>query len=261
MIKNHSTTRAGWLIALSAVVAPPAWAWGADGHQLIAELAQTRLDSRAAAEAARLLALEPGETLRSISTWADEVRSPTTSAWHYVNFEPGHCTYNAQQQCSGGQCVVGAIERQSRVLHSAASDAERLKALKYVVHLVGDVHQPLHAGYADDRGGNLFQMRWLGRGTNLHAVWDSGLIKARSGGLPVLWSDLKTRSSAPPKPSTQVEWAQASCRIAQAEGFYPDSRKPGPAYAEQFDAVLVGQLDAAAWHLAQLLNDALGARP
>ena len=144
-----------WSVALPAIfVSMSAWSWGAEGHHVVAELASPRLTPEASAEVARLLALEPGATLVSISTWPDEVRSGTTGKWHYINFDKDDCHYDEAVHCPGGQCVVGAINKQTRVLGSHASDSDRLKALKYVVHFVADTHQPLHAGYANDRGGN-----------------------------------------------------------------------------------------------------------
>ena len=130
---------------LTALCLPlKASAWGFEGHRLIAELAEAQLTPEAKAEVNRLLALEPGATLASISTWADENRSPSTAAWHYVNLpRDSACKYEAERDCPDGQCVVGAIERQSKVLASSATDADKLKALKYVVHFVGDVDQPV----------------------------------------------------------------------------------------------------------------------
>ena len=79
-----------------------------------------------------LLALEPGATLASISTWADDTRTPSTAAWHYVNLpRDSGCRYDAARDCPDGQCVVAAIERQHKVLMSTAPDVDRLKALKY----------------------------------------------------------------------------------------------------------------------------------
>ena len=96
-------------------------------------------------------------------------------------------------------------------------DAERAQALKFLVHFVGDAHQPLHAGYARDRGGNTFQLQVDGRGTNLHALWDSGLL-AGIGERPLL----KTLRHLPP-PQDGIEdpqaWAEASCRIVLRDGF------------------------------------------
>ncbi|PTT92483.1 endonuclease, partial [Pelomonas sp. HMWF004] len=139
-------------------VASLAHAWGAEGHRLIAELAQDQLTPAARAQVARILEQEPGATMASISTWADEVRSRETAAWHYVNPPEGSCSYEPARDCPGGDCVVEAINAQAAILKSKAPDAVRLSALKWVVHLVGDVHQPLHAGFKGDKGGNLYQV-------------------------------------------------------------------------------------------------------
>lgn len=146
-------------------------AWGAQVHQAIAAEAYGLLSPEARADVDALLALEPGATLASISTWADEHRSPATARRHFVNIAAdAGCHYVAERDCPGGTCVVGAIERQAAVFRSTAPAPERLKALKYLVHLVADVHQLLHAGKAEDKGGNLYQVHAFGRGTNLHAV-------------------------------------------------------------------------------------------
>jgi hypothetical protein len=101
-----------WTVAVPALVmSATAWPWGAEGHHAVADLAGARLTPAASAEVARLLALEPGATLASSSTWPDEVRAPTTAKWHYVNFENDDCHYDEARHCPGGQCVVGAIER------------------------------------------------------------------------------------------------------------------------------------------------------
>jgi len=139
------------LLAAMTAAPPDASAWGADGHRLIAEVAETRLSAPARAEIDRLLALEPGATLASISNWADEYRSSSTAHWHYVNLpRDSSCSYEPGRSCIQGGCVV---------------------------HFVGDVHQPLHAGFADDRGGNRLQLQAYGRGANLHTLWDSALIQ------------------------------------------------------------------------------------
>ena len=161
------------IVSLSLVLFCPlqAWGWGADGHRIIAELAERQLQPRTAAEVRRLLSLEPGATLGSVASWADQVRTEADARRHYVNMPPEvHCHYVAERDCPNGECVVGAIERQLAILKSKAPDDERLRALKYLVHFIGDVHQPLHAGHAADQGGNTFQLQAFGHGTNLHAL-------------------------------------------------------------------------------------------
>ena len=251
------------LILLAAATASPlqALAWGDEGHRLIVELAQTRLTDAARAEVNRLLALEPGATLGSVSTWADEVRSPATSAWHYVNFaRDAACYFTANNSCVQGQCVVGAIEHQLSVLASKQPDDDRLTALKYVTHLVADVHQPLHAGFADDRGGNDYQVHAFGRGTNLHAVWDSGLIHHWPGGAGALRAAVQGELGRNAVQGTAARWAEASCTVVATPGFYPDSHQLNGEYQARWAATVVIQLAAAARRLAVVLNQALPER-
>ena len=261
-------TRLGWrralrraaLLAIMVMQPLGAGAWGIEGHQIVAEAAQKLLTASARAEVDRLLALELGATLASVSTWADKFRSPSTAPWHFVNLpRDSNCTYDPDRSCVQGACVVGAIERQAEVLASRAADEDRLKALKYVVHFVADVHQPLHAGFADDRGGNSFQLQAFGRGTNLHALWDSALLQQWPGGFTALRAAVEADNTADSNPSPG-RWAEASCRVVTTEGFYPDGHKLDDEYARRWGATLVQQLAAAARRLAMVLNQTLGAR-
>ena len=236
-----------------------AQAWGRDAHRLVAELAGERLAPAARDAVQRLLALEPGATLASVSTWPDEVRSPTTAPWHYVNFRrDGPCDYS-QALCLAGGCVVAAIERQATVLASDAPDEDRLKALKYVVHFVADLHQPLHAGYWEDRGGNSYQLQAFGRGTNLHALWDTGIVDHWPVGLPAL-AEAVRRQRSTSKDTTPAAWAEDACRIVATPGFYPDGRHVDEAYQARWSPTVVQQLALAADRLATLLNQSLTRR-
>lgn len=211
---------------------------GTQGHHVAANIAQAKLTPRARAELDRLLALEPGETLASISTWADEHRNPAAAPWHFVNFPRDSCTYDAERDCPGGNCVVGAIERQLKILTSDATDDKKLTALKYVVHFVGDVHQPLHAGYLDDKGGNTYQLQAFMRGSNLHALWDVGLIRNLNEDPAAMTSRLLLKSL--PDQAADLNMAHAaeeSCRIVGTEGFYPE-RRVGLDYIEKYTPTL-----------------------
>ena len=260
MLSTALSTALLGLAALAVTVSLPAAALGPAGHRLVAELAEAQLTPVARAEALRLLALEPGATLMSIASWADETRSLGTAAWHYVNFQrEGSCSYEAHKLCIEGNCVVGALNTQWALLASKAPDAERLTALKYVVHLVADVHQPLHAGYFDDRGGNSFQLQAFDRGTNLHQVWDSGLINAWPGGIDALrLAVLADDSPAPVTPGPSA-WAEESCKVVGMPGFYPDSRMLDATYPARWNTVLVQRLKAASTRLAAVLNSSLAA--
>jgi hypothetical protein len=247
------------LFIVALVLPQQAGAWGGDGHRIVAEVAERQLSAQAKSEVNRLLAVEPGATMVSVSTWADEHRSPATSAWHYVNLPRGGvCKYEENQSCPDGRCVVGAIERQVAILNSNASDNERLKALKYVIHFIADVHQPLHAGYADDRGGNLYQVRGFDRGTNLHSIWDSGLIANWEGGPSVLLDEVWKLNITRLGGLEPRKWAEESCIIVAEDDFYPNGHKITSEYTVRWSRTLVERLAMAANRLAMVLNTNLG---
>lgn len=244
--------------ALWLAVPLPSLAWGKLGHEVIASMSYELLTPSAKASVDRLLAQESGITLASIANWADEHRDPITAKWHYVNLPRGDCTYNAERDCPSGDCVVNALNDQLSVLKSAAPDATRLLALKYVVHLMADIHQPLHAGHADDRGGNQYQLSVVMQGTNLHAFWDYGMLALVSDE-PSFWlSRLKQSRPNPLIAKMQnmnlVDIAQASCRIVARPDFYPP-HKVSEAYVKVFTPVMETQMVFAAYRLAEVLNE------
>lgn len=258
---NRVLKRVLW-ISLGMLVVTTASAWGDAGHRVVAELAEAQLRPQVRAEVKRLLATETADTsLASLASWADDHRSPATAAWHYVNIpREAACHFDRQRDCGEGRCVVAAIERQARTLSTEASDDdERRKALKYLVHLVADVHQPLHAGHDDDRGGNKYQLRAFDRGTNLHALWDSGLIEAWPGGLQALHQAVAS-DTASAAGGTPEQWAEESCRLVATAGFYPSSRKVGEAYAQRAGPIVRSRLASAGRRLAQLLNTSVAVR-
>jgi hypothetical protein len=229
-----------------------ALAWGAEGHQVIAKLADSQLTPKARAEINRLLAQEPDATLASVSTWADEHRNPATAPWHYVNFPRGDCSYAADRDCPDGKCVVGAITKQVEILGSNTTDDKNLLALKYVIHFVGDVHQPLHAGYGDDRGGNSYQLQAFMRGSNLHAVWDTGLIRYLNQDADTLTSRL-SKAEVPGAAFNAIKAAEESCRIVAKPSFYPGRLVDVP-YIEEYTPVMEQRLAVAGARLASILN-------
>jgi len=241
------------LWALSAAFPATSHAWGNDGHQIVAALAERELKGPARDAVNRLLALEPGETLVSISNWADEHRNPSTAQWHYVNFPKNDCNYDQQRDCPDGRCVVEAINRQAAVLQSDQSDARKLIALKYLVHFVADVHQPLHAGYAEDRGGNSYQLQAFMRGSNLHALWDTGMIKYLTEAQGPMLPILKIPQSSLHQPWEAKTAAQESCAIVGTPDFYP-ARSVGADYIDRYEPVLKARLALAGGRLAELLN-------
>lgn len=254
---------------LCALHATEALAWGQSGHRIVGALAEARLDPKARAAVAELLAGEPDPTLAGVSVWADHVREHEpeytwTVPLHWVNFERGACNFEAARNCRDDLCVVRAIERYSAQLGDEwLPRAARRDALKFVVHFVGDVHQPLHAGFAADRGGNDFQISLMREGWNLHSVWDTLIVES----LKLEWPEYQRRVEAAAftadsqsrvnaiEPST---WAEESCGIAQADDFYPPKHKITGRYLEAKRPQADQRLKLAGERLAALLNRVLG---
>jgi len=245
-------------------LALPAFAWGPDGHRIVAHLAEEQLDASTQSEVLRLLAISGDGSLADVANWADDVRedpaqaelSRRTSPMHYVNFKDSSCKFESELICANGQCVVAAIENYAGKLGNRnLPDADRAQALRFLVHFVADVHQPLHAGYRPDKGGNTFQVRIDGEGSNLHSVWDSRIIGSRR----ISWQEYARQLSGNPTVGAEGEarvWAEESCRITR-DKVYPPGRTITPTYmASKLETVDL-QLQLGAARLALLLNQSL----
>lgn len=165
-----------WLLPVLICLTPKAGAWGPFGHRLVGEIASGRLNSEARLAVDRLL---ESESLAQAGTWADRIRPEPR--WKCA--DPFHHTTVPQDEADWpspeAADLLGAIVYfQERLADSGAPRTERATALRFLVHLIADIHQPLHAGYACDQGGNRVRVEWQGRASNLHSVWDSGVIRS-----------------------------------------------------------------------------------
>jgi nuclease S1 len=264
------------LAVVLALVPAAALAWSEDGHRLVAAVA----DERMSPAARRLVRDIAGGPLAAgdVATWADAQKDERTRPWHYVNIPPGS-TYDPARDCPRGACVVAAIARAEAALRDGGSDLARADALRWLVHLVADVHQPLHAGDAADRGGNKLELRLhAGRGQpwNLHRVWDDLVVRPVAHGRSPAGHDSERVVNAAhallaAAPATAVDawaadaspasWANASSRTALAlrrevDGWARDGRFPvlPPRYVEAQRPRVEAALVAAGVRLAALLD-------
>lgn len=150
--------------------------WSKTGHRVVGEVAQKHLNRKARKAIEKIL---KGETLAEVANYADAIKSDRTyarfSPWHYVNF-PADERYLDSNPSPDGDVVTG-IQKCMAILRDPNTSADdTLFYLKMLVHLVGDLHQPMHVGRLADKGGNDIQVQWFGRGSNLHRVWDANLI-------------------------------------------------------------------------------------
>lgn len=261
------------VLSLALLIAPQVGAWGWEGHQIVATLAQQQLQPGVAAQVQRLLALEQRHSLAQIASWPDEIQDDPSQAalWqatrrqHYVDFRRSDaCHYQPQADCPNGQCIVAGIAHYVAILADPQQgDAQRLEALKFVVHFVGDVHQPLHADYRDDdKGGNAYQVQFNRHGTNLHSVWDSGLIKLREEDVATYAARLAASyplHAERPTPASYAGWAEESCRISRDDGIYPHGHVIPATYVAAAQKIIDLRLVQAGARLAQVLNQALAA--
>ena len=275
------------LTGILLLLASPSMAWSVLGHRLVGELAQRHLQPGANAEVARLLVGEPDPTLAGVATWADTLRASdperfkATSRWHYINTPTGICQFDAQRDCAGGECVIGAIDAQRRILgdRNQPRDARR-DALKFLVHFVGDIHQPMHANNHPDKGGNDYQISLRTdvqpeeyarkyfvdgvMGTNLHSIWDFYILATAGGGKqrPDLhrYADRLDALPWPPRTtaiSAPQAWAGESCRLVASRNLYPAGHKMDHTYLDAMRPLAEQRVRQAAYRLAMVLNETL----
>jgi len=250
-------------------LARPALAWGPLGHRASAMLAESRLTPRARAIIRDLL--DPGESLADVSTWADEhsreIRG--SAAWHFVNVPVSSPRYDSHD-CRPQGCVVSKIGEFRAVLNDqdAPRDGRRM-ALRFFVHLVQDLHQPMHVADRNDRGGNDLQLRY-GRydNTNLHQVWDSGLISRGYHNETALLHQLEDLAQQPEsrrwRQGKVEDWADESLELGRRAYLVPgtyDTLRPGDtlgdAYEKENLPFAVDRLARSGVRLASLLDEIL----
>ncbi len=274
------------LLLLALTGTAPLGAWGAQGHRLVALVATAQLSPVARQNVQRLLG---PQTLADVSSWADEylVGNNQTSYWHYVNIPPDARTYDRDRDCPrqpgvavGGRgdiwrdCVIDRIRyNEERLANPMLDVADRAIALKFLVHFVGDIHQPLHASGVE-RGGNGILVRVFGSDTcggtparqapcNLHSVWDTQLIAHRdlsdreyAGRLERLVTQQQLRARPV---GTPTDWAMESLTISNA-AMLPQRGEANEAYYRMHIATVDERLALGGVRLAALLNRSLANR-
>jgi hypothetical protein len=291
----------------------PALGWGAVAHAVIGQLAEDELLANHATlrtlltrfhdptqyqhvhEA--LLGMDlpsPGNALRALANWPDWYKRqpgmlPADEQRHYINL-PFTARYHRAQHCPDGLCSIETLLAQRAILADRRTPLpQRAVALAWVTHLVGDIHQPLHAGQLEDRGGNLICVTWMGEpsrrlssdgkttcsGANLHAVWDSKLLEAATGFVhpddaPVLAQQFRllwrrVQAAEPPLTAqTLTEWravverwhSEAQALITR-EHIYPPDGTVGPTYLQRYYPTVRLQVLRAAARLAAMLRQSM----
>ena len=257
-----------------------AQAWGWDGHRLVCAMAQAKLTPEAKVMVDTLLvegqALKGGRVSFAESClWPDDVKYSNhkgTYEQHFINVPDEALTVDLVRDCAALNCIATGIQRAltylSRPAGSGREKARRAAALRFLGHFIGDLHQPLHIGNASDWGGNKITVLWQGKETNLHALWDYGMLESMGikypDSLDFLLSVEKTSEH-----EQLIDWFNESLSLARTNAYSNDQGNIitsgdslGSDYLERNKPVLIARLVLASERLATILNEiAAGEQP
>lgn len=237
------------------------FAWGQIGHRIVGEIAQTHLSRKAQRQIQKILG---DESLAMSSTWMDFIRSDTaydyTHPLHYTTIPDGK-TYEEAGTVEEGD-IIQTIERLIAELKAGKlSQEEKVEALRFLVHLVGDIHQPLHVGRGDDKGGNDIKVKWFGEKSNLHRVWDSDIINGQQLSYTEYASMINHPSSKQLEnwqAANVREWAYESMDLRNQVYKLPEDGRLSYQYSYNTLASVEHRLLQAGVRLAGVLNDIYG---
>jgi hypothetical protein len=262
-----------YVVCLALLMATQAaWGWGREGHRLTALVAEDHLTPEAKAQVKDLLG---NETLAGVAAWADEYRvdHPETAPWHFVDIPKSETHFDRMRDCPPHaadpsspwrDCVTDRILYfEGRLGDDSLPKSERAQALKFLVHFIGDVHQPFHA-IGDERGGNGVRVAFLGSQQcgsytcNLHGVWDESIIEHENLSEPkfvahleelIAASHWETMTGGDP-----TAWANVSHHYA-VEEWAPDGALLDKGYVDQATKIVDAQLALGGLRLARVLNN------
>lgn len=241
----------------------PALAWGKTGHRISGRIAETHLSGQARAKIALLLG---NESLADAAVWADEMRSNPDPFWqetagpfHYVTVPDPSRPIDVATPPEGD--ALTALEHfAATVRDPRRSRAEKQLALRFIIHIIGDLHQPLHAGGGTDRGGNDVTVTFFGRATNLHSVWDTALVDDQQLSFTEYSDRLMRMTSA----NDVIGWWSADPRVWIMEsvsaraGVYPDTPELSYDYVYRQRPLVEQRLQQAGIRVAAYLNALFG---
>jgi hypothetical protein len=251
-------------------------AWGVEGHKIVCEIAFQNLDNDSRKLVLNLRQADPERraTFSEDCVWADDARNTEefkfTRAFHYINIPEGAGQADLARDCNTtARCVTWAIPHYARILADPSQpDLERARALKFLAHFAGDLHQPLHAGYPEDLGGNSIQVIFFGAPLSLHGVWDTSIL-----GVANLSHPESAHALADPIDQTDIAawsnfnvlgWSNEAYHFAEMHAYrfesgekIDDGASLGQPYQDRSIEVVKKQLQRAGIRLAFLINRAV----
>lgn len=257
-----------WLPGFVALIlvfsVEPVAAWGPDGHRIVCEIAQIHLLPRTRKVIQQNFNIK---YLALVANWAEVIKSKPRKPdlRHYTNIEEGKWTYDQTRDCPHKNCVTEKIREFERVLsNKRLFYFDRKDALKFLVHLIGDIHQPMHLGNLADRGGNEIDVLVNGETTNLHALWDNGLIDRGEESLVQYAEKLDARTTDEEikewTKSYVEHWSNESRELSLKYGYSLSLTEDGELsneYLARGRLIVEKQLRRAGVRLAHILNRSL----
>jgi hypothetical protein len=274
LLHSHRTIFTAFTCVLFLVNSPLSFAWGKDGHTAIGILAIEQVQADVLGELGKFINPLTKQAMEEACNWPDVIRETEEGEWssplHYINIPRGEEDYSASRDCPAKSGVAGrpaqhcateAIKFYADALgNRQASKEKRWQAFAWLCHLVGDLHQPLHAGYADDRGGNDVEIIFNDEQVNLHRFWDSSLINQQAGSWQYLVGDLgvfpPVQAASNWSPDMVNDWTSESHQLATASA-YPEKERINACFAEQSWGLIQQQIPLAASRLALIINSKL----
>lgn len=268
MVKSSFYKHVKKIFLVVLVFAPIySFCWGVTGHRVVAEIAQKHLSTKAKRELKKIIGRE---NLAMWANWPDFIKSDTTgtwtaaSKWHYVNV-PGNLSkeeFISKLQSLTGENLYTQIKAMTAQLKDKTlSQEKRQIALRFLIHFVGDLHQPLHVGREADQGGNKISVTWFDKPTNLHAVWDNSLVDFQQYSYTEYAGvlDIATEEEVNTwQQSSLEEWFYDSYTLAnKVYASVPADGKLGYKYNYIFQQDLDRQLLKGGVRLAKVINEAL----
>lgn len=260
--RRHWRARLALAALFATALSSGARAESVDTHRIVADIAEQFLAPRTAQNVRMLLALDNETSLAAISTWADDIGEErrATARWHYVYIPLSAVAYDATRDCGGGACIVVKLEQYAAVLRDkTVAPQDRLEALKFVVNLMSDIHQPLHAADNGDRGGSRLDVVYDGRSMTLRQLWDDEILT--DGGDPRdIALDLVSSISASDRRAWQsgsaADWANESHALAKGfvYRYLPRSHVLPSSYQSGAELLELDRLKRAGVRLAWVLN-------
>ncbi len=244
--------------------------WGPTGHDVVAAIAEKHLTDKTKACLDEIL---DGRSIVYYSSWMDNIQNSPywtngynqTKTWHYANVNKGE-TYQTMKKNDKGDVITGLKMLTDELTNNYANltDSMRADYVKMIVHMVGDMHCPMHAGRLSDLGGNRMKVRWFGRNTNLHSVWDSKIVESARKWSYSEWRDQLDRSVCPEWAANITvggyeEWfmetVEGAAKIyAYVEGLGEENPNLSYQFVYDFSPLLEDRLLTGGYRLAYVLN-------